>query len=139
MKKVTDDIAKSLKKLRAQKKLTQGQVAEAIGIEPTSYAYYEYGKRTPRPEILKNLALLFGVNVSDLYKGDDAPEFTLPEKAPLGELIRLIQNKTAGIPEDVLNLSMNFSASDEVWDFVRAALEHGLKNKAPKAKGKRKA
>lgn len=139
MKKVNADIAKSLKKLRALKGLTQGQVAEAVGIEPTSYAYYEYGKRSPRPEILEKLALLFDVSVSDLYKGENAPQFTLPEKAPLGELIKLIQKKTAGIPEDVLNLSMNFSSTDEVWDIVRGALEHGMKNNGSKVSKKRKA
>lgn len=131
--------ATNLRKLRNSKNLNQEDVAELLGVTLGSYTSYELQKSLPKPEKLKALAEIFNIDVSDLYSDADAPKYTLSEKAPLGELFELIQRKTAGIPDDVIELSMNFSKDEkDVWDIVRGALEHGLKAKGEKKKGSKK-
>jgi transcriptional regulator with XRE-family HTH domain len=132
--------AANLRKLRHSKNLNQEDVAELLGVTLGSYTSYELQKSLPKPDKLKALAEIFNVDVSDLYADADAPKYTLSEKAPLGELIELIQRKTAGIPDDVITLAMNFSKDDkDVWDVVRGALEHGIKGKDKKKPKSKKA
>lgn len=130
--------AGNLRKLRNSRGLRQEDVAELLGVTLGSYTSYELEKSLPKPEKLKLLAEIFDVETSDLYKDSAAPVFTLSEKTPLSEIISLFQVKTAGIPDDVIELSMNYSKDDEVWGFVRGALEHHLKSKTQKNKSKKK-
>jgi transcriptional regulator with XRE-family HTH domain len=50
------DLGKNFKKVRAEKRLTQKQIAEGIGIAERQYQYYEYGKKIPSALVLCNLA-----------------------------------------------------------------------------------
>lgn len=61
---------KRLKELRLQNKLTQQQVAKAIGKTYQAYSYYENGKRDPDTETLKLLAELFNVSTDYLLESD---------------------------------------------------------------------
>jgi len=54
-----------LRSLREQHKMTQGQVADILGIERSTYAYYETS-RTPSVETLAKLARLFSVSLDHL-------------------------------------------------------------------------
>lgn len=58
----------NLKTKRLEKKMTQEQVAQRCGITQCSYSYYEIGKRSPRPEMLKKLAAVLDCTVDDLLK-----------------------------------------------------------------------
>ena len=51
-----------IKKLRLEKKLTQQEVADKIGITRPAYTAYESGKREPDFSMLQVLADLFGVS-----------------------------------------------------------------------------
>ena len=57
-----------LKELRYERKWTQGQVAERIGVTPSVISAYETGIRMPSYEILIKLVRLFGVS-SDYLLG----------------------------------------------------------------------
>lgn len=57
-----------LKYLRAQSDLTQREVAEALFVDRSTYAYYETGKTEPRIGSLPILSRLFSVSVDDLLK-----------------------------------------------------------------------
>jgi transcriptional regulator with XRE-family HTH domain len=58
-----------LAELRKARGLTQNDFADAIDISRLSLAYFETGRRWPRPVTLQKLARQLGVAVSDLFKG----------------------------------------------------------------------
>ena len=55
--------------MREVKGLTQGQVAEALGMYKGSYSNYETGKREPDIHMLKKIAYFFGTSMDDLMSG----------------------------------------------------------------------
>ncbi len=50
-----------LRQCRENAKLTQKQVADALGIERSTYAYYETGLTQPKGKMIINLANVFGI------------------------------------------------------------------------------
>ena len=59
-------IAKRIRDLREEKKLTQAKVAEAIKINRITYNGYENEKAEPNAEVLKRLALFYDVSMDYL-------------------------------------------------------------------------
>jgi len=55
-----------IKDLRKQRKLTQQQVADIVGITATGVSYWESGNTVPNVETLNKLANYFGVTVNYL-------------------------------------------------------------------------
>ena len=62
------NFAKNLKIERNQKKLTQKQVAEALGIKTQSYQAYETCIAMPTAENLLKISLFFNVSLDDLFE-----------------------------------------------------------------------
>lgn len=62
-----------LVKLRNQKKKTQEQIANIIGVTRPAYTAYEKGTRTPDYEILKTLADYYDVSIDYLLARTDNP------------------------------------------------------------------
>lgn len=60
---MSNDIGRKLKNLRHEKRITQGQLAEAIGITRSTISNYEIGRRTPRLKDLQNIAKVLGVGL----------------------------------------------------------------------------
>lgn len=58
--------AENLKNARIRAGLTQAQVAEKIGVAPSSYSFYESGKREPDVMKIKQIAAVLGVTGDDL-------------------------------------------------------------------------
>lgn len=56
----------NLKQIRTDKKMSQTQVADFLGVSQCAYSYYEIGKRQPKPETLKKLSQFFGVTVDEI-------------------------------------------------------------------------
>ena len=56
-----------LKALRIEKKKTQQQVANELGIKKSSLAMYEKDKRTPRDEVKVAIADYYGESVQALF------------------------------------------------------------------------
>jgi len=67
------ELSANFKKVRLEKKLTQKQVAEGIGVAEQQYQYYEYGKRIPSAMILCKLADYFDVSLDYLVGRSDDP------------------------------------------------------------------
>jgi transcriptional regulator with XRE-family HTH domain len=61
-----DTLADRLKQLRSEKRLTQLEVAQAIGVSHAGYQKYEYSEINPRNDKIKKLANFFGVSVEYL-------------------------------------------------------------------------
>ena len=60
------DFGKRLKELRKQSGMTQEQLANKLGITKSVVSYYELSERTPSPDVLKDLALIFRVSADYL-------------------------------------------------------------------------
>lgn len=74
---------KVLKGLRKQKKLTQQDVAEIIGVDRVTLARYESGARLPSLEVLIKLADFFEVSVDYLLGRTDSPSAKSENKEPV--------------------------------------------------------
>lgn len=64
-----ETLGSRLKKIRRDKKLTQQQLADAIGVSKTSVIYWEKDENTPKHESLVLLAKTLGVNTQYLLYG----------------------------------------------------------------------
>ncbi len=57
-----------IKELRVNKKLTQEELAEAIGVTQACVAMWETGKALPNSDKLPKLAEVLGCSIDDLYR-----------------------------------------------------------------------
>ena len=64
-------LGEKIKKYREEKKMTQVEVAEVLGVKPATISKYEAGTLEPNIESLKKLSELFGVSVDELLKEDE--------------------------------------------------------------------
>ncbi len=63
-----------IKEIRKERKLTQKQVADGIGIAEQAYQRYEYGRTVPSALILIALADYFNVSLDYLVGRSNNPE-----------------------------------------------------------------
>ena len=60
------DFGAKLKGLRKQAGMTQQELATKLGRTKSVVSYYELSERTPSPEVLKDLAIIFRVSTDYL-------------------------------------------------------------------------
>lgn len=60
-----------IKDLRKQKKLSQQQVAEQLGITRVALSHYETGKREPNLRMLQKLSEFYNVSIDYIITGKD--------------------------------------------------------------------
>ena len=60
------DFGNKLKELRMQNGLTQQQLATQLGVTKSVISFYERKDRTPSPELLRKMAVLFKVSTDFL-------------------------------------------------------------------------
>jgi len=78
-----------IKELREKKGLTQGKLAELLGLSRSTIAMYETNNSNPDYETLKKLSALFGVSIDYLLGNTElvpmekplVPETVTPERA----------------------------------------------------------
>ena len=85
-----------LKQLRVEKKLTQSQVANYVGVSRSVISAYENDMRYPSYEILIHLSMLFGVSTDYLLGIEnkrylDISELSTEEAAVVHEMVRLFK------------------------------------------------
>lgn len=87
-------IARNLKIIRVSNCLNQSQMAEYAGVSRAVYMGYENGKRTPDAEVLFNLAVRFGLNMSVFFESDYYRLLSHIENGELYDdgLVKLINN-----------------------------------------------
>lgn len=64
-------IAKNLKKLRATAKYSQEEVAQALGINRSTYSNYESGQREMPYDLLEASSILYGIDMMLLFEDSD--------------------------------------------------------------------
>ena len=63
-------LASNLKRLRASYGFSQAELAARLQIDRSLYALYESGKRCPDPELLYDVARIFGIRMEILLDSD---------------------------------------------------------------------
>lgn len=66
-------LSKNLKRFRIAKKMTQEQVAEALGVSSQTISRWECGTTLPDVTILPKISVLFCITIDDLYKETSMP------------------------------------------------------------------
>jgi len=89
-----------LKKFREKKGVLQSDVAKALGINNSTYAYYERGEHSPGPDMLCKLADFFGVTVDELL-GRSSSDIFDNARIEQPEILQLYERMT---PEEQNNL-----------------------------------
>lgn len=64
------NLQKNLKYWRNSRKLTQKQVAQTLGIDRSTYSYYEIGVSSPPVAGLIEISELFGVTIDELVNAE---------------------------------------------------------------------
>lgn len=64
-------LGEKIKKYREEKKITQVEVAEVLGVKPATISKYEAGTLEPNIQSLKKLAELFEISVDELLREDE--------------------------------------------------------------------
>lgn len=90
-----------LRRCRKNCSLSQQQVADTLGINRTTYTYYESGRFEPSLTTISKLAQIFCVDVSQLLPSE-APE------SPLSDTTQEIINPIYSLTKDEQNLILAF-------------------------------
>lgn len=59
--------ADAIRDARVKAGLSQKEVADALGIQVANYQKYEYGSRTPKPQLLDKIAHILNIGVEVLW------------------------------------------------------------------------
>lgn len=98
-------IGKKIKNARLAAKISQKDMAEKLGISPSTYSNYENGYREPPMEIIKEICDYLGTDLSYLILGDsfnttqdceilfDNNEFTEEELEEIKKYAEFIKSK----------------------------------------------
>ena len=121
-----------IKMLREKNKMTQSELASALGIRQNTLSTWETGRYEPDNEMLKAIASYFGVSV-DYVIGGDPPWTSMPgdqiDMMRMVRLIRLVEqlsveqfDLTVKYCEQLLTGSMPDQTQPEVSDADAALL-----------------
>lgn len=67
-----ENLNEHLRQARRKCGFTQEQVAQTLGIDRSSYTYYETGKTEPNVEYLVRLSEMFRTDLETLIRGEEA-------------------------------------------------------------------
>ena len=92
------NIGNKLKNLRKQKRLTQKQVADRIGLAISAVSSYEAGTRYPSYDVLIKLARIYHVSTDYLLGMTDKKELDISglnddEVEAISQLVNILKNK----------------------------------------------
>jgi len=92
------DFSVRLRELRAQKHLTQAQVAARVGVTASMISSYETDIRLPSYEVLIRLANLYGVSVDYLLgrtdvRALDVSGLSEDEVAVISDMVNLLRKR----------------------------------------------
>lgn len=61
-------IDKKLKELREEHGKTQEEIANVLGVKVQVYQRYEYGTREPKIDVVRKLALYYGISSDEILE-----------------------------------------------------------------------
>lgn len=145
-------ICKNIAKYRKEKKMTQDDLAERIGVSPQAVSKWENGVSCPDIAYLPEIAEVLGVDINALFREEEEePETYLVEdhqkKDPAKMLFRIKVLSSDGdkvrvnLPLPLLKMMMNTGASMQLgdtdlsslrnidWDSLFAMIDNGVMGK----------
>lgn len=145
-------ICKNIAKYRKEKKMTQDDLAERIGVSPQAVSKWENGVSCPDIAYLPEIAEVLGVDINALFREEEEePETYLVEdhqkKDPAKMLFRIKVLSADGdkvrvnLPLPLLKMMMNTGASMQLgdtdlsslrnidWDSLFAMIDNGVMGK----------
>mgnify|MGYP003606731628 CR=1 FL=1 len=94
----------NLTELRKNKKITQAEMADILGVARTTYSSYEQGRRTPDAEIQKKIADFFKVSLDFLHgRPESKIDKSEMSKEQLTVAAHIDDDVTEEEMEDILN------------------------------------
>ncbi len=114
-----------LKKLREKKGILQNDVAKALGINSSTYAYYERGEHSPSPEMLCKLADIFGVTVDEILGRTSEPGIFDNARIEQPEIVQLYERMTPEEQNNLVNYARGLISGRE----LRASYENRKNNR----------
>ena len=69
-------ISEIIKKLRIQKRYTQKEVADLLGVDRSTYSYYELGRINPDIKTIMKLAEIFEVHYTEILESEKRFRFS---------------------------------------------------------------
>lgn len=108
-------LSETLKYLRAEKGLTQGQIADMLKVGRSTYTHYENGGREPDIETLQKLSNFFNVSTDYLLGKTSSRHINDTTAAPAkhGVKIPVLGNVEAGIPIEAIEDISDYEEIDE--------------------------
>lgn len=107
-------LPQKLREIRKQKKITQDEVAEYLGILRQSYSAYERGISVPDARQLKKLADYFSVSM-DYFFGGLNPDLTSAQNEQEQKLLVLARRAQGIPPEQREKLISGFEANVDLF------------------------
>ncbi|MDO3661438.1 MULTISPECIES: transcriptional regulator SknR [Bacillus] len=99
--------SENLKKCRKQKKLTQQNMADKLGITRPAYTAYELGSREPDYKTLINISNILDVSLDYLLKGEsNEKEFQDEAKKVLNDPETFLAAKDGEITDEILQAAL---------------------------------
>lgn len=114
------NIGKTIKKVRAEKGMTQEQLAERLHVTRQAVSNWEMGKTQPDVETLAAMAEVFGVPVEELIYGNAAHKES-----------KVVIEKTTEKGIDIgaaVGVALAVVLSYSKWQSIGWAIVHGLLN-----------
>lgn len=102
-------IGESLRRVRLEHNLKQKDIAEAIGIDRSTYSFYETGKTKPTIETLCSLAKIYNVTIGYLV----GKEANNPELRMLANSVNLGVDPIAKLKKDEQLLLMYYRLAED--------------------------
>ncbi|HMQ74952.1 MAG TPA: helix-turn-helix transcriptional regulator [Flavobacteriales bacterium] len=118
-------IAQRVRELREQRKLTQEEVADVLGMGQPAYSDLEKGSTTFKAVQLDKLATFYGLSLDELLRGGQ-PVLTMNEHASHGYLQSTVQN---GVSDDLIKricdlLESNVAMNRELGGLLQRMSRH---------------
>ena len=102
-------IGESLKKVRTEHNFRQKEVAQAVGVDRSTYSFYEIGRTRPSLETLCTLAKIYNVTIGYLI----GKEANNPELRVAAESVSSAADPIALLKKDEQLLLMYYRVADE--------------------------
>lgn len=102
-------VGESLRRIRVEHNLKQKDIADALGIDRTTYSYYELGKTSPSVKALCILAKIYNVTIGYLV-GEEANN---PELRVRANMVSAATDPIAFLKQNEQHLLMFYRILDE--------------------------
>ncbi|TYP56803.1 helix-turn-helix domain-containing protein [Thermosediminibacter litoriperuensis] len=133
-------IGERIKSLREERKITQQELAQYLGVSQKTISNYEKGERSPDPETLKKIADYFDVTVDYLLGRSNHRQLTRKDERDIEKIIEETRQRienTEGLMLDGEILSQE--DVDAIINAMRVGLEMAkLRNKEKYGRKKKK-